>query len=154
MSEGPDSTPRIPRPLSMTDLEEAWYRLFAHEPGQRPREEVAALRAVVCGQAHAILSSGLRAECDALLQVANEHVRALRAVYAFTRELPAMYLEFLPTDDFLYVRPVKVRMPEWLIQPENSDLVLFAMRGSRAATFAVSHELNRLLDAKVWAANS
>jgi hypothetical protein len=65
-----------------------------------------------------------------------------------------MYLAFLPADDFIFVRPVKAHLPEWLAQPENSDLVLFAMRGSRAATFAVSDELNRLLDAKVWAPDS
>lgn len=149
MSSESDGLARISRALSMADFEAIWYGLFSENAPPRLQDDIHLLRAAACGQDHALLAAGPRIECDALLQIAREHVNALNSVYALARELPAMYFAFLPSDDFLFVRPVKAVMPEWLERQDSSGLLLFAVRGPRAATLAISDELNRLIDERM-----
>jgi hypothetical protein len=138
------------RALTFSDIQAIWQSLFSDNAPTELQGAIRSLRAAACGHDHALLAAGPRIECDALLQIAREHAHALNSVYALSRELPVMYFSFLPSDDFLYIRPVKAQMPGWMSQQDTSSLLIVAIRGPRAATLVVSDELNRLIDEKVW----
>lgn len=138
-----------PGTLALADIEEIWSRLFVDPKDEVMTSSARALRGAVCGQGHAILCFGPRVECDSLLQVAREHIAATKTTYAFTHQIPNLYLTFKDTDEWLYVRAAAATLPNWLTQREGAQVLIFAILGPQEAVQYVSHHLNSLLNAKV-----